>query len=44
MAVTVTSSINLVFGSGILEPDTGMILDDTVSHMIHARFMLPIHI
>ena len=40
MAVTVTSSVNLIFGSRILEPDTGMILDDTVSRIIHMQFML----
>ena len=43
MAVTVTSSVNLIFGSGILEPDTGVILDNTVSRIIRMRFMLLIH-
>lgn len=30
MAVSITSSVNLVFGSTVLDPDTGIILDDTV--------------
>jgi gamma-glutamyltranspeptidase/glutathione hydrolase/leukotriene-C4 hydrolase len=33
MAVAITSSINLVFGSAVLDPVTGVIFDDTVSRL-----------
>jgi gamma-glutamyltranspeptidase len=31
MAVALTSSVNLVFGSEVMDPDTGIILNDEVS-------------
>jgi gamma-glutamyltranspeptidase/glutathione hydrolase/leukotriene-C4 hydrolase len=33
MAVAITSSVNFVFGSFVLDPVTGIILDDTVSRL-----------
>ena len=30
MAVAVTSTVNLVFGSQVLDPETGVILNDEV--------------
>ena len=31
MAVSLTSTVNLIFGSQVLDPETGVILNDEVS-------------
>jgi gamma-glutamyltranspeptidase/glutathione hydrolase/leukotriene-C4 hydrolase len=41
MAVAITSSINLVFGSAVLDPVTGVIFDDTVSLQVSSFAPIP---
>jgi len=40
MAVAVTSTINLVFGSQVMDPETGVILNDEVRMHVCSRVQL----
>jgi Gamma-glutamyltranspeptidase len=41
MAVALTTTVNLVFGSMVLDPETGIILNDEVSpHMSQQLFLI----
>jgi gamma-glutamyltranspeptidase / glutathione hydrolase / leukotriene-C4 hydrolase len=40
MAVSLTSTINLIFGSQVLDPETGIILNDEVKQVSNWRYFL----
>lgn len=41
MAVSLTSTVNLIFGSQVLDPETGVILNDEVGYPLCAPRYFP---